>query len=82
MGRVDEAMENNIWTASERFWTTFWHLRKGNTVYSGEGVLLSQDILDRWKEYFEDLFNPTKVPSSEEAGPGDPGMGSLISRHC
>ena len=30
--------------------------------------------------YFEDLLNPTDSPSSEEAGPWDPGMGSLISR--
>ncbi|TWW54768.1 hypothetical protein D4764_0161930 [Takifugu flavidus] len=32
-----------------------------NTVYSGDGVLLTStwDIVDRWKEYFEDLRNTT-----------------------
>ena len=35
--------------------------------------------MDRWKEYFEDLLNPTDTPSGKEAGPGDPGVGSPIS---
>ncbi|XP_042342086.1 protocadherin Fat 3-like [Plectropomus leopardus] len=30
-------------------------------------------------EYFEDLLNPIDTPSSEEAGPGDSGVGSSIS---
>ncbi|TWW76609.1 hypothetical protein D4764_13G0012710 [Takifugu flavidus] len=69
-----EAMENDFRTASKRFWTTIRHLRKGkqctvNTVYSGDGVLLTstRDVVDWWKEYFEDLLNPTNTPSSEEA---------------
>ncbi|TWW80607.1 R2 Retrovirus-related Pol polyprotein from type I retrotransposable element [Takifugu flavidus] len=81
-----EAMENDFWMASKRFWTTIRHLRKGkqctvNTVYSGDGVLLTstRDVVDRWKEYFEDLLNPTNTPSSEEVGPGDLGIGSHIS---
>ncbi|TWW66862.1 R2 Retrovirus-related Pol polyprotein from type I retrotransposable element [Takifugu flavidus] len=80
------AMVNDFWTASKRFWTTIRRLRKGkqctvNTVYSGDGVLLTstRDVVDRWKEYFEDLLNPTNTPSSEEAGPGDLGIGSHIS---
>ena len=50
-------------------------LRKGkhgivNTVYSGDGVLLilTKDVVDRWREYFDDLLNPTKMPSAEESG--------------
>ncbi|TWW80944.1 hypothetical protein D4764_01G0007590 [Takifugu flavidus] len=81
-----EAMENDFRTASKRFWTTIRHPRKGkqctvNTVYSGDGVLLTstRDVVDRWKEYFEDLLNPTNTPSSEEVGPGDLEMGSHIS---
>ncbi|TWW56094.1 hypothetical protein D4764_08G0000810 [Takifugu flavidus] len=81
-----EAMENDFRTASKRFWTTIRRLRKGkqctvNTVYSGDGVLLTstRDVVDRWKEYFEDLLNPTNTPSSEEVGPGDLEMGSHIS---
>ncbi|TWW77679.1 hypothetical protein D4764_12G0010690 [Takifugu flavidus] len=80
-----EAIKNDFWTASKRFWTTIRRLRKGkqctvNTVYSGDGVLLTstRDVVDRWKEYFEDLLNPTNAPSSEEAGPGDLGTGSHI----
>ncbi|TWW63998.1 hypothetical protein D4764_03G0010060 [Takifugu flavidus] len=79
-------MENDFRTASKRFWTTVRRLRKGkqctvNTVYSGDGVLLTstRDVVDRWKEYFEDLLNPTSMPSNEEAGPGDLGIGSHIS---
>ncbi|KAI3369436.1 hypothetical protein L3Q82_007657 [Scortum barcoo] len=51
-----------------------WHLRRGkqcsaNTVYSAGGELLTStgDIVGRWKEYFEDLLNPTDLPSTEEA---------------
>ncbi|TWW77322.1 hypothetical protein D4764_12G0007120 [Takifugu flavidus] len=60
-----EAMENDFRTASK----------------SGDGVLLTstRDVVDRWKEYFEDLLNPTNTPSSEEVGPGDLEMGSCIS---
>ncbi|TWW79207.1 hypothetical protein D4764_10G0002370 [Takifugu flavidus] len=39
----------------------------------------TRDVVDRWKEYFEDLLNPTNTPSSEEVGPGDLEMGSRIS---
>ncbi|TWW71634.1 EARP-interacting protein [Takifugu flavidus] len=81
-----EAMESDFRTASKRFWTTIRHLRRGkqctiNAVYSGDGVLLTstRDVVDRWKEYFEDLLNPTSAPSNEEAGPGDLGIGSHIS---
>ncbi|TWW80198.1 hypothetical protein D4764_01G0000130 [Takifugu flavidus] len=81
-----EAMENDFRMASKRFWTTIRHLRRGkqctvNTVYIGDGVLLTstRDVVDRWKEYFEDLLNPTNRPSSEEVGPGDLEMGSHIS---
>ncbi|TWW62405.1 hypothetical protein D4764_04G0010520 [Takifugu flavidus] len=78
-------MENDFRTASKRFWTTIRRLRKGkqctvNAAYSGDGVLLTltRDVVDRWKEYFEDL-NPTNTPSIQEAGPGDLGIGSHIS---
>ncbi|TWW71602.1 hypothetical protein D4764_16G0000990, partial [Takifugu flavidus] len=81
-----EAMENDFRMASKRFCTTIRHLRKGkqctvNTVYSGDGVLLTstRDVVDLWKEYFEDLLNPTNTPSSEEVGPGDLEIGSHIS---
>ncbi|TWW60997.1 hypothetical protein D4764_05G0010870 [Takifugu flavidus] len=66
-------MENDFQTTSKRFWTTIQCLRKGkqctvNTVYSGNGVLLisTRDVVDRWKEYFENLLNPTNAPSIAE----------------
>ena len=81
-----EAMEKDFRTAPKRFWSAIRRLRRGkrcstNTVYSGDGVLLTstRDVVGRWAEYFEDLLNPTNMPSIEEAGPGDSGLGSPIS---
>ncbi|KAI3362749.1 hypothetical protein L3Q82_001809 [Scortum barcoo] len=41
-------------------------------VYSAGGELLTStgDIVGRWKKYFEDLLNPTDLPSNEEAEAG------------
>ncbi|KAI3355038.1 hypothetical protein L3Q82_017857 [Scortum barcoo] len=62
-------------------------LRRGkqysaNTVYSAGGELLTstRDIVGRWKKYFEDLLNPSDLPSSEEAEAGDSEMDSSITR--
>ena len=40
-------------------------------VLSQGGDLLTrtEDVVGRWKEYFEDLLNPTNTPSVEEAEP-------------
>ncbi|KAK3561454.1 hypothetical protein QTP86_002818 [Hemibagrus guttatus] len=71
---LGEAIEKDYWTASGKFWQTVRRLRRGkqlsaNTVYGGGGELLAStgDIVERWKEYFEDLLNPTDMPSIEEA---------------
>ncbi|KAK0134946.1 LINE-1 reverse transcriptase [Merluccius polli] len=69
-----EAMENDFRTASKRFWTTIRRLRRGKQCMTS-----TRDVVDRWKEYFEDLLNPTDTPSGKEAGPGDSGVGSPIS---
>nr|XP_049618389.1 uncharacterized protein LOC125993656 isoform X1 [Syngnathus scovelli] len=81
-----EAMENDFRMASRKFWSTIRRLRRGkqcnvNTVYSGDGVLLTstRDVVSRWGEYFEDLLNSTYTPSIEEAGPGDSEADSPIS---
>ena len=67
-------MDKDYQLASKRFWQTIWRLRRGkqcpaNTVYSGGGQLLTStgDIVRRWKEYFEDLLNPTDMSFVEEA---------------
>ncbi|KAI3365796.1 hypothetical protein L3Q82_000794 [Scortum barcoo] len=45
------------------------------------GLLTStEDIVGRWKKYFEDLLNPTDLPSSEEAGAGDSEVDSSITQ--
>ncbi|KAI3362710.1 hypothetical protein L3Q82_001777 [Scortum barcoo] len=77
-------------SASKRFWQTVRRLRRGkqysasHTVYSAGGELLTstEDIVGRWKKYFdfEDLLNPTDLPSSEEAGAGDSEVDSSITQ--
>ncbi|KAI3354606.1 hypothetical protein L3Q82_019110 [Scortum barcoo] len=82
-----EAMEEDYRSASKRFWQTVRRLRRGkqysaNTVYSAGGELLTStgDIVGRWKKYFEDLLNPTDLPSSEEAEAGDSEVDSSITQ--
>ncbi|KAK3548003.1 hypothetical protein QTP70_001912 [Hemibagrus guttatus] len=82
-----EAMEKDYRTASGKFWQTVRRLRRGkqlsaNTVYSGGGELLAStgDIVGRWKEYFEDLLNPTDTPSIEEPEAEDSEVDSFITQ--
>ncbi|KAI3353571.1 hypothetical protein L3Q82_020093, partial [Scortum barcoo] len=82
-----EAMEEDYRSASKRFWQTVRRLRRGkqysaNTVYSAGGELLTStgDIVGQWKKYFEDLLNPTDLPSSEEAEAGDSEVDSSITQ--
>ncbi|KAI3367300.1 hypothetical protein L3Q82_008338 [Scortum barcoo] len=80
-------MEEDYRSASKRFWQTIRRLRRGkqysaNTVYSAGGELLTstEDIVGRWKKYFEDLLNPTDLPSNEEAEDGDSEVDSSITQ--
>ncbi|KAK3564905.1 hypothetical protein QTP86_030846, partial [Hemibagrus guttatus] len=80
-------MEKDYWTASGKFWQTVWCLRRGkqlsaNTVYGGGGELLvlTGDIIGRWKEYFEDLLNPTDTSSVEEPEAEDSEVDSFITQ--
>ncbi|KAI3351334.1 hypothetical protein L3Q82_005878 [Scortum barcoo] len=84
-----EAMEEDYRSASKRFWQTVRRLRGGrgkqysaNTVYSAGGELLTStgDIVGRWKKYFEDLLNPTDLPSNEEAEAGVSEVDSSITQ--
>ncbi|KAK3526805.1 hypothetical protein QTP70_033550 [Hemibagrus guttatus] len=82
-----EAMEKYYRTASGKFWQAVRRLRRGkqlsaNTVYSGGGELLALtgDIVGRWKEYFEDLLNPTDTPSVEEPEAEDSEVDSFITQ--
>ena len=40
----------------------------------------TESIVRRWKEYFEDLFNPTNTHSKEEAEPEGFRLGSPITK--
>ncbi|KAK3561638.1 hypothetical protein QTP86_011885 [Hemibagrus guttatus] len=82
-----EAMEKDYRTALGKFWQTVRHLRRGkqlsaNTVYGGGGELLvsTGDIVGQWKEYFEDLLNPTDTPSVEEPEAEDSEIDSFITQ--
>ncbi|KAK3516029.1 hypothetical protein QTP70_001869 [Hemibagrus guttatus] len=82
-----EAMEKDYRTASGKFWQTIPRLRRGkqlsaNTVYGEGGELLvsTGDIVGRWKEYFEDLLNPTDTPSVEEPEAQDSEVDSFITQ--
>ncbi|KAI3374782.1 hypothetical protein L3Q82_021332 [Scortum barcoo] len=82
-----EVMEEDYRSASKRFWQTVRRLRRGkqysaNTVYSAGGELLTStgDIVGRWKKYFEDLLNPTDLPSNEEAEAGVSEVDSSITQ--
>uniref|UniRef100_A0A3B3HQU3 Reverse transcriptase domain-containing protein n=1 Tax=Oryzias latipes TaxID=8090 RepID=A0A3B3HQU3_ORYLA len=82
-----EAMEKDYRLASKKFWQTIRRLRRGKqfstgTVFSAGGELLTStgDIVGRWKEYFEDLLNPTDTPSIEEVESEDFGVGLSITR--
>ncbi|KAJ0036444.1 hypothetical protein NQD34_005121 [Periophthalmus magnuspinnatus] len=79
-------MKEDYQMASKRFWQTVRLLRRGkqrftNTAYSAGRELLTstRDVVGRWKEYFEDLLNPTVTSSEEEAETGDPGADSSIT---
>ncbi|KAK3507178.1 hypothetical protein QTP70_009513 [Hemibagrus guttatus] len=80
-------MEKDYRMASGKFWQTVRRLRRGkqlsaNTVYSGGGELLTStgDVVGRWKEYFEDLLNPTDTPSVEEPEAEDSEVDSFITQ--
>ncbi|KAK3543128.1 hypothetical protein QTP70_011659 [Hemibagrus guttatus] len=80
-------MEKDYWMASGKFWQTIRRLRRGkqlsaNTLYGGGGELLAStgDIVGRWKEYFEDLLNPTDTPSVEEPEAKDLEVDSFITQ--
>ena len=62
--KFGEAMEADYQSASKKFWQTIWCLRRG----------------ERWKDYFEDLLNPTDMLSMEEAEAGHSEVDSFITQ--
>ncbi|KAI3368061.1 hypothetical protein L3Q82_026879 [Scortum barcoo] len=62
-GRPSKPAARMVLEAKTRVWE---RVRAGGELLTSTG-----DIVGRWKKYFEDLLNPTDLPSSEEAEAGD-----------
>ncbi|KAI3362600.1 hypothetical protein L3Q82_001686 [Scortum barcoo] len=52
----------------------------GGVRAGGELLTSTEDIVGRWKKYFEDLLNPTDLPSNEEAEAGNSEVDSSITQ--
>ena len=46
---------------------------------AGELLTSTESIVQPWKEYFEDIFNPLNMHSEGAAEPENFGLGSLIT---
>ncbi|KAK3535777.1 hypothetical protein QTP70_021095, partial [Hemibagrus guttatus] len=70
------------WSKNLAFGT--WNVTSlgGRSLSCGGGELLASngDIVKRWKEYFEDLLNPTDTPSVEEPEAEDSEVDSFITQ--
>ncbi|KAI3375410.1 hypothetical protein L3Q82_021893 [Scortum barcoo] len=69
--QAKQATARTVLEAKTRVWEEF-----------GGGELLTStgDIVGRWKKYFEDLLNPTDLPSNEEAEAGVSEVDSSITQ--
>ncbi len=74
----DHQLEDNHHSANKLFWQTIRRLHKGGqkptrSVKDTSGRLLTreEDILNRWKEYFAELYNPTSGQHTKSSEPID-----------
>ncbi|TWW73420.1 hypothetical protein D4764_15G0008140 [Takifugu flavidus] len=81
-----EAIEEDFRSAPRRFWQTVRHLRGGrrqlaHTVLGLRGELLTFPgaIIRRWKEYFQELLNPTNTYPQGGTESDDQEVGHPIS---
>ena len=63
---------SNYFLANKVFWPTFRHLRgkRSSVTYSikdsdGNILMDENEILSRWREYFEDLLNPLRASTRD-----------------
>ncbi|KAK3573223.1 hypothetical protein QTP86_015134 [Hemibagrus guttatus] len=77
-----EAMEKDYWMASGKFWQTVRCLRKAQRMDPATSASGGPPIhlVGWWKEYFEDLLNPTDTPSIEEPEAEDSEVDSFITQ--
>ncbi|KAI3377398.1 hypothetical protein L3Q82_008588 [Scortum barcoo] len=68
--QAKQAAARTVLEAKTRVWEEF----------GGELLTSTEDIVGRWKKYFEDLLNPTDLPSNEEAEDGDSEVDSSITQ--
>ncbi|KAI3361649.1 hypothetical protein L3Q82_002014 [Scortum barcoo] len=61
-------------------WEEFGEAMEEDYRAGGELLTSTGDIVGRWKKYFEDLLNPTDLPSNEEAEAGDSEVDSSITQ--
>ena len=68
MGRVWSSVGFQIFVGKQSIWQTFCRLlgKRSSVTYSikdSAGNILTDEneILSRWREYFEDLLNPVKT---------------------
>ncbi|KAI3356606.1 hypothetical protein L3Q82_017807 [Scortum barcoo] len=74
-----QAAARTVLEAKTRVWEEFGEAMEED--YPGGELLTSTgDIVGRWKKYFEDLLNPTDLPSNEEAEAGDSEVDSSITQ--
>ncbi|KAI3366826.1 hypothetical protein L3Q82_009240 [Scortum barcoo] len=66
--------------AKTRVWEEFGEAMEEDYRAGGELLTSTGDIVGRWKKYFEDLLNPTDLPSNEEAEAGDSEVDSSITQ--
>ncbi|KAI3374547.1 hypothetical protein L3Q82_021113 [Scortum barcoo] len=66
-----QATARTVLEAKTRVWEEFGEAMEEDYRAGGELLTSTEDIVGRWKKYFEDLLNPTDLPSSEEAEAGD-----------
>ncbi|KAI3364591.1 hypothetical protein L3Q82_011370 [Scortum barcoo] len=70
--QAKQAAARTVLEAKTRVWEEF--------VRVGKLLTSTGDIVGRWKKYFEDLLNPTDLPSNEEAEAGDSEVDSSITQ--
>ncbi|KAI3352186.1 hypothetical protein L3Q82_020995 [Scortum barcoo] len=70
--QAKQAAAQTVLEAKTQVWEEF--------CAGGELLTSTEDIVGRWKKYFEDLLNPTDLPSNEEAEDGDSEVDSSITQ--
>ncbi|KAI3364814.1 hypothetical protein L3Q82_000924 [Scortum barcoo] len=78
--QAKQATARTVLEAKTRVWEEFGEAMEEDYRAGGELLTSTEDIVGRWKKYFEDLLNPTDLPSSEEAEAGDSEVDSSITQ--